>query len=107
MAVGGGDAGGNNGYATAEVLHLDTTDPNFAKAPELELPMGLWSMASFTVQNEIFLTGGFSSNPYGTQSKIYKITCQNEDLKLVTLATSLKHPKDVHVSLPIPENFCQ
>ena len=97
MAVGG------YGHATAEVLHLDETDPSFAKAPELQLPIELRGMASFTVQNEIFLTGGVSSE--GPQSKIYKITCQNEDLKLVTLATSLKHPKSEHVSLPVPESL--
>ena len=97
MAVGG------HGLATAEVLHLDETDPSFAEAPELELPMELAGMASFTVQNEMFLTGGYSSNR--PQSKIYKITCQNEELKLVTLDTSLKHPRFDHVSLPVPESL--
>ena len=110
MAVGGNngtnDEKEENFHATAEVLHLDKDEPSFAIAPELALPMKLEKMASFTVQNEMYITGGWSPKPKGIQSKIYKITCQNEDLKLVTLATSLKHPKDMHVSLPIPENLC-
>ena len=106
MAVGGINADGNE-LSTAEVLHLDKTHPSFAKAPELQLPMKLCRMGSFTVHNEMYLTGGYSPNPEGAKSKIYKITCQNEDLKLVTLATSLKHPRFDHVSLPIPENLIE
>ena len=109
LAVGGNDDtrdGKEEHYhATTEILHIDQDDANFAIATELELPMKLDDMAHFKKNNSLFLTGGWSPNPKGIKSSIYKITCQIKGCKLVTLKNSLKWPKDAHFSLPIPDSL--
>ena len=101
-----------NYHESVELLHFDEDNSRFKIEQSLELPVKLRDMGFFVKDSSLYLTGGWNPTFFNATKKIgsvksdiYKIECNANGCSLKTLESSLKKPKDTHISLPIPSDL--
>ena len=89
--------------SSTELLDLSKHNSQWQIMEELRLPIPLSGLKGATIGSDFYISGGYGGS--GRQDKIMKLSCNNGQCQLETLAATLQVPRFSHIFLPLPASM--